>query len=249
MHERRETMILANVRTQLGRRDAQLAVHLIARGSARELDAAEARLSEQGMDALLDDMRLYRGLVELQQGRHASWPLLVYVFVRHALLARGEENRLLADYVASVLLQFGLRGRARRLTDHDDETYDALTDIATAIEGHDATRSFLARAHLGNYALWVSGMFPDFIEQRRWRRGGPDLGYFEALGSRGFHLAADHRLAREHGLDALYSTAADRFTSLRRALNTVSDRHLFPHVHTPERLMRQVRDGFGDLSH
>jgi hypothetical protein len=156
--------------------------------------------------------------------------------------AAGEDERLLADYAAAILLHFGQRQRATRLAEHDDETYATLESLGEAVEGGDASRSFLARAHLGNYALWLSGLFPDHIEQRRWRRGGPDLGYFEAMGSRGFRLAADHRMANDHGLAALYDAAAERFPRLRRALNQVSDRLLFPHVHTPERLMRQVHD-------
>ena len=52
----------------------------------------------------------------------------------------------------------------------------------------------------------------------------------------------DHRLAEEHGLATLYATAAERFGILRTALNVVSDSLFFPNVHTPERLMRQVRD-------
>jgi hypothetical protein len=102
-------------------------------------------------------------------------------------------------------------------------------------------RSFLVRQHLGNYALWSCGMFPDRIEHRRWRRGGPDLDYFEEMGRRGFMLAAEHRLAQEHGLDGLLRVASGRFAALRLALNEVSDTLLFPHGNSPERLMRQVR--------
>jgi len=164
------------------------------------------------------------------------------VVVRHALRAAGEDGRVMADYVASILLHFGLRQRASQLAEHDDETYGTLASLGEAIEGSDANRSFLARAHLGNYALWLSGLFPDHIEQRHWRRGGPDMGYFEAMGTRGFRLAADHRMANDHGLAPLFDAAAERFPRLRRALNQVSDRLLFPNVHTPERLMRQVKD-------
>jgi hypothetical protein len=156
----------------------------------------------------------------------------------------GADDRCLSDYVAAILLHFGLKQRALQLSDHDDQTYDTLAAIGEEIEGNDAQRSFLARAHLGNYALWLSGLFPDHIEQRRWRRGGPDLGYFETMGQRGYRLAADHRLAGEHGLTPLFAAAAERFPTVRRALNQVSDRLLFPHVSTPERLMRQVRDEF-----
>jgi hypothetical protein len=62
------------------------------------------------------------------------------------------------------------------------------------------------------------------------------------MGRRGFQLAADHRLADEHGLATLYATAAERFGILRGALNSFSDALFFPGIQTPERLMRQVRD-------
>lgn len=75
-------------------------------------------------------------------------------------------------------------------------------------------------------------------------RGVPDLRHFESMGQRGFRLAADHRLANEHGLGPVLATAAEQFGAVRVALNQVGDRLLFPHVHTPERLMRQVRDLF-----
>lgn len=235
-------MILANVRSRLTREDAQLVVRLVARGSGRALDEAEGKLADQGLDPLLDDPRLQEGLLDSRQGAHASLPLFTYVIVRNALLASGESDRMLADYVASLLLQFGLRQRARQISTHDDATYDTLASLGEELEGGDANRSFLARAHLGNYALWMSGIFPDHIERRRWNRGGPDLRYFECMGTRGFRLAADHRLASEHGLSVLFATAAEKFPQLRVALNRVSDRLFFPNVHTPERLMRQVHD-------
>jgi hypothetical protein len=236
-------VILANLRQRLGRDDAQLALRLIARGSPDEYEHAEGLLREQGMDALLDDPRLLSGLVESRQGTHATFPLFAYVVVRHALRQLGEDDRVLADYVASILLHFGLRDRASRIGDADDERYDTLAELGADLDGANVQRSFLVRAHLGNYALWLSGLFPDFIESRRWRRGGPDLGYYEEMGRRGFRLAADHRLAAQHGLAALFALAAERFAVLRVALNNVSDRLLFPNRHSPDRLMRQVRDG------
>ena len=234
-------MILANVRQHLTRDDAQLALRLIARDSTNAIEEAETTLREQGFDALLDDPRLRSGIVASRQGAHASLPLFAYVVVRHALREVGEGDRMLADYVASILLHFGLGARSGRVSESDDEVYSTLAELSGALEGADAQRSFLVRAHLGNYALWLSGVFPDYIETRRWRRGGPDLDYYEEMGRRGFTLAADHRLAAQHGLTALFEAAASRFPILRQALNNISDALLFPHHHSPEKLMRQVR--------
>ncbi|MGH7665168.1 MAG: hypothetical protein ACRENI_12900 [Gemmatimonadaceae bacterium] len=235
-------MILANVRHRLSRDDAQLVLRLISRGSDSELQKAEERLRDEGIDALLDDPGLVSALIEARQGAHASFQLFAYVMVRNALRRVGEDDRGLADYVASILLNFGLRSRATRIGDADDEQYDTIAGLCEDLDDPDAQRSFLVRAHLGNYALWLSGLFPDHVEQRRWRRGAPDIEYYDEMGSRGFRLAADHRLAAQHGLTTLFSVAAERFVRLRLALNAISDSLLFPNVSSPERLMRQVRD-------
>jgi hypothetical protein len=235
-------MILADARRHLTRRDAQLAARLIACDSGAELERLEARLADEGIDVLLDDPRLPNALLAQRRGGLASLPLFMYVMIRHALRRAGEEDRVLADYVTSVLLHFALRGRAERVADGDDEVYTALFELSEDVNDPDVRRSFLVRTHLGNYALWLSGLFPDRIEAQRWRRGGPDLQYFEELGRRGFQLAADHRLAEQHGLATLYATAAERFGLLRVALNRVSDSLLFPGIHSAERLMRQVQD-------
>ena len=235
-------MILANTRQHLTRNDAQLAMRVLARGSDSELGELEARLANDGIDAILDDPALPIALVRSSTGAHASLPLFTYVMVRHALRRLGEGDRSLADYLSAVVVHFGARDRSARVGESDDQIYAALTDLLNDVNDPDARRSFLVRAHLGNYALWLSGIFPDFVEQRRWNRGGPQLEYYEEMGRRGFQLAAEHRLAEEHGLAPLYAAAADRFGLLRLALNSLSDWLFFPNVHTPERLMRQVAD-------
>ncbi len=235
-------MIVANVRTMLRRDDAQLALRLIAHGSASEYERAEGMLRDQGLDEVLDDPRLPRALREAPHGRVASFPLFAYVTVRHALREVGETDRVMADYVASILLHFGVRDRAWRVGDADDEVCDTLAGLLDATDGPDPRRTLLVRAHLGNYALWLSGMFPDYVAARQWRRGAPDIDYYEEMGRQGFRLAAEHRLATEQGLAALYAAASDRFPALRVALNRVSDAYLFPNHHSPDRLMRQVRD-------
>ncbi|MCC6773838.1 MAG: hypothetical protein IT360_21815 [Gemmatimonadaceae bacterium] len=235
-------MILANVRQCLTRGDAQLAMRLIARGSSSEIDALELRLRDEGVDVILDDPRLRGAMLGQAQAAHASPQLFTYVLVRHALRAVGEGDRTMADFVASVLLHFGQRGRAERIREHDDQVYDTLAALLADADCSDPTRAFLARAHLGNYALWLAGIFPDFIEARRHRRGGPDLDYFDEMGRRGYQLAASHWLASQHGVEPLFTCVAARFGRLRVALNRVSDEVFFSTHHSASKLMRQVRD-------
>lgn len=233
-------MILANTRRHLTRDDAQLVTRLIARESGDALRLIERQLADRGIDDVLDDPRLLTALVHARQGAHASLPLFAYVVVRHALRRLGEEDRVVADYLASVFVHFGVRDRAHRVGEHDDQLYNTLASLAADLDDPDGRRRFLVQTHLGNYALWVSGIFPDFIEHRRSRRGGPDLDYYEEMGRRGFRLAADHRLAEDHGLATIYATAAERFGLLRSALNDVSDALMFPARYSADRLIRQV---------
>lgn len=235
-------MILANARQRLSREDAQLAVRLVARDDAHELQDVQQRLVDDGLDAILDDARLPAALLRSRYGAYASLPLFLYVMVRHALLRAGERDRAVSDYCAALLLSFGHKGRDERISENDDELYDTLVSLLDDVNDRDPRRAFLVRAHLGNRALWLAGLFPDWVEQRKWRKGGPDLGYFEELGKRGFELAAEHRIAEQYGMSDLYAAVAARFGLLRVALNSVSDALMFPNVNSPERLMRQVSD-------
>jgi hypothetical protein len=235
-------MIRADIRSRFTREDAQLALSMLSRQDGEASERGEALLRDGKFDTLLDDPALLRAMVNAPLGGRASLALFAYVVARHALLQSGEHDRMLADYAASILLHFGLGARALRAAETDDEVYDTLAAILADADGPDPRRTLLVRAHLGNYALWLAGLFPDYIEHRRWRRGGPGLDYFDEMGRRGFQLAAQHRLANEHGLVPLFTLVADRFPVMRVALNRVSDTLLFPAGSSPERVMRQVRD-------
>ena len=236
-------MIQPNTRRTMTRDDAQLAIRLVARHAGADAERElQDRLANEGLDAVLDDPRLPDALRYAPLGAVASLPLLTYVMVRSLLRNLGEDDRTITDYLAAVIVAFGVQGRAERCDDHDDEIYDTLSALLRDAERVDARRSYAVRAHLGNYALWLSGLFADRIEHQRWRRGGPRLEFYEDMGRRGFSMAAEHPAARREGMAEFYGAVADRFVTLRVALTLFSDGLLFPNVHTPERLIRQVRD-------
>jgi hypothetical protein len=200
----------------------------------------KTRCGKKGLDALLDDPRLPAALLDARQAAHASLPLFAYVVVRHALRQVHEHDRGISDYVASILVHFAMRDNAHRISAADDEVYETVAALLADVDHGDATRRFLVRTHLGNYALWLGGMFPDHVEERRARRGGPDLEYYDEMGQRGFALAAQHRLAKQYGMETLFEAASERFPRIRAALNQVSDRFLFRNSDSPNRILREV---------
>ena len=237
-------MIAVTVRATLTTQDESQALTLLAAGSAAEGQRLRDAVTAEGADVLWDDPRLLGALLECRVLTQPSAPLLLYVALRHAMLERGLDRRDLADYAASLVLAFGREGRAYRISEHDENTYAYVVDLAQETARADDQRQFQVLAHLGNFALWLTGIFPDYIAARRARKGGPDLEYYEAAGKSGFQRAAEHRLAESLGMADLLGEAGAFFTEIRIAMNRFSDRLMFPHTHTPDRLLRQVADAF-----
>jgi len=237
-------MILPEVRSSFGRDDGALLVHLLA-ARGESADEWERTLAERGIDPLLDHPLLSQAILEDSGISQLPLTMVSYVLLRGCLLEAGVESRLLADYLASLFIQFGQVGQAYRITEHDDREYHYLVDIVEELSGAEGRRGFLLRAHLGNLSLWLAGLFPDWIDHRVHRRGGPGLDYYEAMGQTGYSMAAESPVARRISLDTMYREVAEGFTSMRRALNRFSDRFLTPRAMSPiDRVLRQARNEF-----
>src|SRR5207253_10202748 len=91
-----------------------------------------------------------------------------------------------------------------------------------------------------SHSLGFAGLFPDHIEARRTRMGGPDLPYYDEVGRQGYRLASEHRLAERFGVASIYRSAAERFPALRVAFNRLSDGVFFRNVSTPEKILRNL---------
>jgi hypothetical protein len=237
-------MIRPDVRASFGRAEAGFLIWLLTRGAECEREREETRLRDEGLDSILDDPRTFNALMAGREFSTAPAHLVFYLLVRHALLEDDIRDRRIADYLAALLLAFGRTGRAWRLEDELDE-FHYLADIVAEADRELGQRAFLLRAHLGEFALWLSGLFPDHITARVRRRGAPGIQYYEELGAAGYRMAARYADAERHGLDTVYLSCADAFPSLRVALNRVADRHLFPAAGDRiDRLLRQISDQF-----
>lgn len=229
-------MILPNVRASFGPRELTFLVAVLGEAGAGGRERVAARLADEGLDRLLDDPRT---LDAVMGGgvRAAPLELVCYLVVRRALLDIEFDDRTISDYLAALLVDFS---RADRGVEQA-KNFTYLVDVLTEIDQSVAERAFELHAYLGEYSLWLSGIFPDRIVARVHRRGAPGLDYYEEMGIAGYRTAAEDRRAGDLGLDRLYLDCAERFPDLRVALNRVSDRYLFPTTApTIDRLLRQV---------
>ena len=211
-------MILPTIRASFGRTDALQLVELLGRSDPELRRQAEERLERHGVDALLDDPRVLNALLT-EESVGSSPDLIFYVLVRQALLEGGIESRETADLVASVVVAFSRSRRAYRVSDDAREEFHYLVDMLARLGEPGERRTFMLKAHLGDYALWLAGLFPDFLEARVRRRGAPPIDYYEKVGAAGYRMASETREAASLGLESTYREVSEHFQGVRVALN------------------------------
>lgn len=233
-------MIMPTVRASVGRDDALHLIELLAGGDADLRHAARQRLEADGVDALLDDPRVLNAVLT-DPHVNVRPPVFFYILVRQSLLEGGVEDKATADYVASMVLAFAHGGRAGRVSEGAQEEYRYLVDIVARMSESPPKEAFMLRVHLGDFSLWLSGVFPDFIESRVRRRGAPPIRYYEQMGMAGYAMASEAPEAASMGVGSVYSEVSKHFGRVRVALNRISDRHVFPGAgDSIDRMLRNI---------
>src|SRR5262249_31294069 len=148
----------------------------------------------------LDDEALFHALLERRGCLRVSSRFYFYILVRHVFYRSDIRDRVVADYVAEVLTEFARSERARCLVPGQTGPLDYFFEMLTALKTADDRTSFFIRVHIGNYSLFLSGVFPDRIRFRSEARGFPDLKYYEGMGRTQYRVASDHRLAHHYEL-------------------------------------------------
>lgn len=211
--------------------------------SARDGDGAALRslaADPESLDRLLDSRILFARLLEAPRLLDVSPYFFYYVVVRRTFLDHGIDDRRVADYVGALLSAHvsgaadGGRGQALY-----------LVDLVRAIaEARTAEHAFSLQTEVGDRALYLAGLFPDWIYHRhRYGRRPVDLDYYEDMGRRYYAAAARHEVAARYELADVLAFLAEAFAALRQALNDLVDDHLHlaPRPDTVDRLWRQAR--------
>jgi len=238
-------MIQPNCRVQFAAEDVEFILSVLGRRIGDAECLVKLLADVESRDAILDDEELFHALLERHGCLRVSSHFYFYILVRRVFKRSGIEDRAVADYVAEMLAAFAQAEQARCVVPGESNPLDYFFEMLAALQKADDRTSFHIRAHIGNYSLFLSGVFPERIRVRAERRGFPNLKYFESLGRSQFRAASDHRLAQRYELSEIFSTLAERFETTRLALNDISDRlfSLSGVDYSLETLLNQHRDG------
>lgn len=217
-------MIRANCRERFTAADFDFVVRTLSRSVTDHVSLVDLLSDVDTRDSVLDNPRLVDAILSNAGHLRISSQFYFYILARHVLQSAGLTDRKLCDYVASLLEAFS-RASVLRAPHTGDAVQQYISDMLIALQRVTPEQAFLLRAHVGNYSLFVSGIFHENT-QRRSLRGGPDVKFYEQIGRSNYQLVAQHAVARRCELNDVFEELADRFRDIRRALNRLSDQLL-----------------------
>jgi hypothetical protein len=215
-------MVTANCRERFTATDFDFVVKTLAASERDSVSLVELLTDEDARDSILDHPRLFETILEEGAPLNISPQLYFYILIRHVLKETGLNDRGVSDYVASLLERFSKTAGMKSPADGRTTPIQYVSDMLVALQKATPAQTFLIRAHVGNYALFIAGIFQSAVQSRA-ERGAPDLSFYEELGSVNFRVAAGHRVARDAALSEIYECLADRFRETRLALNRLSE--------------------------
>jgi len=230
-------MIRANCRARFTAADFDFIIRTLARSRSDSVSLVDLLSDSETRDSILDHPRLVETILSNAGHLHISSQFYFYVLARYVLQQAGIGDRKLCDYVGSLLETFS---RTNQLQSPDkienaemigaresfrSRAHEYISDMLIALTRATPEQTFLLRAHVGNYSLFISGIFHENT-QRRSLRGAPDIEFYEQVGRINYQLVASHETARRCELTDVFAGLANRFHDIRLALNELSDRLL-----------------------
>ena len=121
------------------------------------------------------------------------------------------------SYVARLLCEFSQADKLYRVRDQEGRPIEELTEMMRAADpvlgtasSFDAERAL--RKHIGDYALFVAGMYPEAMgSSRRLRRHQPTLGELIHAGKESYFIVSQFNLFEYEQEAPLFARLSDRF--------------------------------------
>jgi len=217
-----DPMIRANCRDRFTADDFSFIVTTLGKSRADAVSLTELLSDQDTRDSILDHELLFHAILSATSHLSISPQLYFYVLTRHVLKQSGLPDRRLCDYIASLLETFSKTARLKSPADGSAQPIQYLSDLMLALRNASPVQTFLIRAHVGNYSLFLSGIFPGTVQARS-ERGAPAFSYYEDMGAMNFKVVSGHSYARAADLRDIYAALAGQFHDIRLALNRLSD--------------------------
>lgn len=215
-------MIRANCRDRFTAEDFNFIISTIGKSRADSVSLTELLSDQETRDSILDHELLFQAVLSGTAHLSISPQFYFYILTRHVLKESGLPDRRVCDYIASLLETFSRTARLKSPADGSTQPIQYLSDLMLALRNASPVQTFLIRAHVGNYSLFLSGIFPGTVQARS-ERGAPAFSFYEDMGRMNYRVVAGHAYAKTTELTDIYNALAEHFHDVRLALNRLSD--------------------------
>lgn len=236
-------MIKVDCRNNFTAEDFDFIVETLTTDKKNRLALTDLLTDPSTRDAVLDHKLLFEKIIERSSFSRISPYLYFYVLTRRVFMEAKIEERNIADYVATMLAEFCVMSRVHRISKDHSKPYHYFTDMMIDFLDASSIEAFLIRSHMGNYALFMSGIFPDYIYRKStYGRRAPGFDYYEQMGSTSYRWAAQHRMAMKYRLEEILSKLAQQFRRARLALNRLADEYIVldDRPESMDKMLRQI---------
>lgn len=181
---------------------------------------------DETLPDILDDPSLINALQDRPTRWQMSAHLYFYLLVRNVLREFHLSNRTVAEYLAELLVYFADAKHLKMRVDGLPPC-EYFYEMLLALQQADRDTAFRIRAYMGNYALFMAGLFRDRVQYRAARKGAPSVRYYAGMGMSSYQVASEHTLASQYGVADVFAGLAEDFELVCRALHRLSERYLF----------------------
>ncbi len=213
-------MIYANCRDRFTADDFDFIVKTLGRSQSDSVTLPQLLTDKETLDGILEHPLLVDSILTQTDHLRISPQLYFYVLVRHVLKQTADKR--VCDYIAALLDTFTRTAGMRAPVNGAEGPVQYLSDMMLALQRATPRESFLIRVHVGNYSLFITGIFRETIE-RRSSRGAPDCRFYEEMGSANFQVAARCNEAKQCELSGVYDRLGSGFHEVRLGLNRLAE--------------------------
>lgn len=219
-------MIEANGRARFASADFQFLVDTLARKSGDVPSLQKLIGDPSALDQLLDSDAVIEAILNRTGCLNITAHFYFYVIARRVLRNAGIEDHAVADYLGEMLTEFSHTARMHTLSTRPGQQFEYISDLLAVISEARQEETFVVRAHIGNYTLFLTGVFPQHLEHRTRYKGAPDISFYEDVGSQNFRILSDHDIAHRKQLNDVFNCLGEKFHTIRVAMNDMADRLL-----------------------
>ena len=149
-------MIRANCRARFTAADFDFIVRTLTRSRGDSVSLVDLLSDSETRDSILDHPRLVETILSNAGHLHISSQFYFYILARYVLQQAGIGDRKLCDYVGSLLETFSRANQLQTPDKIESRAHEYISDMLIALSRATPSQTFLLRAHVGNYSLFLA---------------------------------------------------------------------------------------------